>query len=119
MNNTEVATVRGTVAAGLCGGQLTNKAFVYFYDELRTVGDDAYPDMADLDNGFYASAPVVPLTGGGYGYELGFVNLGSYDMVLVCNGDEDDPELANDPLQLEQVLKAQPVTAPTTSINFQ
>ena len=34
-------------------------------------------------------------------------------------GDEDDPELANDPLQLEQVLKAQPVTAPTTSINFQ
>lgn len=54
-----------------------------------------------------------------YGYELGFVNLGSYDMVLVCNGDEDDPELANDPLQLEQVLKAQPVTAPTTSINFQ
>ena len=63
--------------------------------------------------------PVVPLTGGGYGYELGFVNLGSYDMVLVCNGDEDDPELAGDPLQLEQVLKAQPVTAPTTSINFQ
>ena len=55
--------------------------------------------MADLDNGC-ASAPVVPLTGGGYGYELGFVNLGSYDMVLVCNGDEDDPQLANDPLQL-------------------
>ena len=44
MNNTEVATVRGTVAAGLCGGQLTDKGrFVYFYNELRPVGDDAYP----------------------------------------------------------------------------
>ena len=119
VNNTEVATVKGTVASGLCGGVLTDKAFVYFYDELRPVGDDAYPDMADLDNGFYASAPVLPLAGGGYGYELGFVNLGNYDMTLVCNGNEDDPELAGDPLQLEQVLKAQPVTAATTSINFQ
>ncbi|MCV3290340.1 DUF4382 domain-containing protein [Aeromonas media] len=119
VNNTEVATVSGTVAEGLCGGLLTDKAFVYFYDTLRPVGDDAYPDMADLDNGFYASAPVLPLAGGGYGYELGFVNLGNYDMTLVCNGDEDDPELAGDPLQLEQVLKAQAVVAPTTSINFQ
>lgn len=118
VNTTEVATVKGTVASGLCGGQLTDKAFVYFYDDLRPVGDDAYPDMADSDNGFYASAPVV-LDNGVYGYELGFVELGHYDAVLVCNGDEDDPELANDPLQLEQVLKAQPVTAPTTSINFQ
>lgn len=119
VNNTQVATVKGTVAAGLCGGQLTDKAFVYFYDELRPVGDDAYPDMADSDNGFYASAPVLPQTGGGFGYELGFVNLGSYDLVLVCNGDEDDPALAGDPLQLEQVQKAQTVEAPTTSINFQ
>ncbi|MCR6740916.1 DUF4382 domain-containing protein [Aeromonas dhakensis] len=119
VNNTQVATVKGTVAAGLCGGQLTDKAFVYFYDELRPVGDDAYPDMADSDNGFYASAPVLPQTGGGFGYELGFVNLGSYDLVLVCNGDEDDPALAGDPLQLEQVQKAQTVVAPTTSINFQ
>ncbi len=47
------------------------------------------------------------------------MNLGNYDMTLVCNGDEDDPELAGDPLQLEQVLKAQAVVAPTTSINFQ
>lgn len=119
VNNTQVTTVKGSVAAGLCGGQLTDKAFVYFYDELRPVGDDAYPDMADSDNGFYASAPVLPQTGGGFGYELGFVNLGSYDLVLVCNGDEDDPALAGDPLQLEQVQKAQTVVAPATSINFQ
>ncbi|WP_421170111.1 DUF4382 domain-containing protein [Aeromonas dhakensis] len=119
VNNTQVATVKGTVAAGLCGGQLTDKAFVYFYDELRPVGDDAYPDMADSDNGFYASAPVLPQTGGGFGYDLGFVNLGSYDLVLVCNGDEDDPAVADDPLQLVQIQKAQTVVAPTTSINFQ
>ncbi|MFA7822766.1 DUF4382 domain-containing protein [Aeromonas dhakensis] len=119
VNNTQVATVKGTVAAGLCGGQLTDKAFVYFYDELRPVGDDAYPDMADSDNGFYASAPVLPQTGGGFGYELGFVNLGSYDLVLVCNGDEDDPAVADDPLQQVQIQKAQTVVAPTTSINFQ
>lgn len=119
VNNTQVATVKGTVAAGLCGGQLTDKAFVYFYDELRPVGDDAYPDMADSDNDFYASAPVQPQTGGGFGYELGFVNLGSYDLVLVCNGDEDDPAVADDPLQQVQIQKAQTVVAPTTSINFQ
>lgn len=119
VNNTQVATVKGTVAAGLCGGQLTDKAFVYFYDELRPVGDDAYPDMADSDNGFYASAPVLPQTGGGFGYELGFVNLGSYDLVLVCNGDEDDPAVADDPLQQVQIQKAQTVVAPTSSINFQ
>lgn len=118
VNNTEVATVKGTVAASLCGGQLTDRAFVYFYDELRPVGDDAYPDMADLDNGFYASAPVVPLAGGGYGYELGFVNLGHYDVTLVCNGDEDDPELAGDALQQEQVQKDRVVIAPSTDINF-
>lgn len=118
VNNTEVATIKGTVAAGLCGGQLTDRAFVYFYDELRPVGDDAYPDMADLDNGFYASAPVVPLAGGGYGYELGFVNLGHYDVTLVCNGDEDDPELAGDALQQEQVQKDRVVIAPSTDINF-
>lgn len=116
VNNTEVATVKGTVNSGLCGGVLTDKAFVYFYDELRM--DDAYPDMADLDNGFYASAPVLPRTGGGYGYELGFVNLGHYDVVLICNGDEDDPELAGDPLTQGMVKKDQVVTAPTTELNF-
>lgn len=123
VNNTEVATVKGTVAQGLCSQDLTD-AFVYFYDDLRPVGDDNYPDMADADNGFYASAPVVPLTGGGFGYELGFVNLGHYDMTLVCNGSVDDPELADDPtttsddLILDQVKKDQVVTAPTTTINF-
>ena len=75
--------------------------------------------MADSDNGFYASAPVLPQSGGGFGYELGFVNLGSYDLALVCNGNEDDPALADDPLQLEQVQQAQAVVAPATSINFQ
>lgn len=116
VNNTQVTTVKGTVAAGLCGGQLTDKAFVYFYQPRS---DDNYPDMADSDNGFYASAPVLPQSGGGFGYELGFVNLGSYDLALVCNGNEDDPALAGDPLQLEQVQKAQAVVAPATSINFQ
>lgn len=116
VNNTEVATVKGTVASGLCGGVLTDKAFVYFYDGLRL--DDAYPDMSDLDNGFYASAPVLPQTGGGYGYELGFVNLGHYDVVLVCNGDADDPELAGDVLTLGMVKKDQVVAAPTTELNF-
>lgn len=116
VNNTEVATVKGTVASGLCGGVLTDKAFVYFYDGLRL--DDNYPDMSDLDNGFYASAPVLPQTGGGYGYELGFVNLGHYDVVLVCNGDADDPELAGDVLTLGMVKKDQVVAAPTTELNF-
>lgn len=124
VNNTEVATVKGTVAAELCSSELSD-AFVYFYDELRPVGDDAYPDMADLDNGFYASAPVVPLAGGGYGYELGFVNLGHYDVTLVCNGSVDDPELPDDAtttaddLVIDQVQKDRVVVAPTTSINFQ
>ena len=123
MNNTEVATVKGTVAAELCSNELSD-AFIYFYDELRPIGDDTYPDMADLDNGFYASAPVVPLTGGGYGYELGFVNLGHYDMTLVCNSSVDNPEVADDPnttaddLVIDQVKKDQIVTAPTTTINF-
>ncbi|WP_348685376.1 DUF4382 domain-containing protein [Aeromonas bestiarum] len=116
VNNTQVATVKGTVASGACGGQLTDKAFVYLYQPRN---DDNYPDMADSDNGFYASAPVQPLTAGGFGYELGFVDLGNYDLALVCNGNEDDPELAGDPLQLEQVLKGQVVVAPATSINFQ
>ena len=118
VNNTEVATVRGTVSAGLCGGQLTDKAFVYFYDELRPEGDNAYPDMADSDNGFYASAPVV-LNNGVFGYELGFVELGHYDAALVCNGDEDDPELAGDALQQELVVKDRIVAAPATTIDFQ
>lgn len=126
VNTAEVATVSGTVAAGLCTDAQLNEgqAFVYFYD-IPHPNDDDYPDMADpqidpaAEPGFYASAPVVPLTGGGYGYELGFVNLGNYDMTLVCNGDEDDPELAGDPLQQARVLKAQSVVAPTTSINFQ
>ncbi|MFC5704544.1 DUF4382 domain-containing protein [Aeromonas eucrenophila] len=124
VNNTEVATVKGTVAAELCSSDLSD-AFVYFYDELRPAGDDAYPDMADLDNGFYASAPVVPLAGGGYGYELGFVNLGHYDVTLVCNGSVDDPELPDDAtttaddLVIDQVQKDRVVVAPTTSINFQ
>ncbi|MGL5811768.1 MAG: DUF4382 domain-containing protein [Aeromonas sp.] len=123
VNNTEVATVKGTVATELCSSDLTD-AFVYFYDELRPMGDDAYPDMADADNGFYASAPVVPLEGGGYGYELGFVNLGHYDMTLVCNGSVDDPVLPDDPnttadnLVIDQVKKDQIVTAPTTTIDF-
>lgn len=115
VNNTQVATVKGTVASGACGGQLTDKAFVYLYQPRN---DDNYPDMADSDNGFYASAPVLPQTGGGFGYELGFVDLGNYDLALVCNGNEDDPELAGEPLQLEQVLKGQAVVAPATSINF-
>ncbi|USV57571.1 DUF4382 domain-containing protein [Aeromonas encheleia] len=124
VNNTEVATVKGTVAAELCSSDLSD-AFVYFYDELRPMGDDAYPDMADLDNGFYASAPVVPLAGGDYGYELGFVNLGHYDVTLVCNGSVDDPELPDDAtttaddLVIDQVQKDRVVVAPTTSINFQ
>ncbi|MFQ2094135.1 DUF4382 domain-containing protein [Aeromonas taiwanensis] len=118
VNTTEVATVRGRVSAGLCGGQLTDKAFVYFYDELRPEGDNAYPDMADSDNGFYASAPVV-LNNGVFGYELGFVELGHYDTVLVCNGDEDDPELAGDALQQELVVKDRIVAAPATTIDFQ
>lgn len=123
VNTTEVATVRGAVSAELCSNDLSD-AFVYFYDELRPEGDDAYPDMAELDNGFYASAPVVPLVGGGYGYELGFVNLGHYDMTLVCNGSVDDPEFADDPndpsddLILDQVMKDKVVTAPTTTIDF-
>ncbi|WP_421235547.1 DUF4382 domain-containing protein [Aeromonas enteropelogenes] len=116
VNNTQVTTVKGSVASGLCGGQLTDRAFVYFYQPRS---DDNYPDMAESDNGFYASAPVVAVTGGGYGYELGFVNLSSYDLVLVCNGDEDDPAVADDPLQQVQIQKAQTVVAPTTSINFQ
>lgn len=115
VDNTQVATVKGEVAGSTCGGQLTDKAFVYLYQPRI---DDNYPDMADSDNGFYASAPVLPSTDGGYGYELGFVALGSYDLALVCNGDEDDPELAGDPLVLEQVLKGQAVAASTTSINF-
>ena len=102
VNNSEVTTVKGAVDAEACGGTLTGKAFVYFY---QPQSDDNYQDMADSDNGFYASAPVVPQTDGGFGYQLGFVNLGNYDVALVCNGDEDDPELAGDPLQLESVKK--------------
>ena len=69
VNNTQVATAKGSVAAGLCGGQLTDRAFVYFYQPR---GDDNYPDMTGSDNGFYASAPVLPQSGGGFGYETGF-----------------------------------------------
>lgn len=115
VNNTQVTMVKGAVASGLCGGQLTDRAFVYLYQPRS---DDSYPDMADSDNGFYASAPVVAVAGGGYGYELGFVQLGSYDLALVCNGDEDTPDIAGEPLQLEQVKKAQPLVAPSTSIDF-
>lgn len=116
VNNNQVTTVSGTVAAGLCGGLLADKAFVYLYQPRD---DDNYPDMTESDNGFYASAPVLQQSGGGFGYELGFVKLGSYDLALVCNGDEDDPALAGDPLQLEQVLKGQAAVAPITSVNFQ
>lgn len=116
VNNTQVATLSGSVASGLCGGLLADKAAVYLYAPRS---DDDYPDMADADNGFYASAPVVSDGEGGYGYQLGFVEVGSYDLALVCNSDGDDPEAAGDPLDLGPVLKAQGVTAPTTSINLE
>lgn len=116
VNNTLAATLSGSVASGLCDGLLADKAAVYLYAPRS---DDSYPDMADVDNGFYASAPVVSDGAGGFRYELGFVAVGSYDLGLVCNSDQDDPEVAGDVLDIRPVLKAQTVAAPTTTINLE
>ncbi|KUE78226.1 hypothetical protein ATO46_11070 [Aeromonas schubertii] len=116
VNNSEAATLSGSIAGGLCGGLLADKGAVYLYAPRS---DDNYPDMADADNGFYASAPVVSDGAGGFRYELGFVAVGSYDLALVCNSDQDDPEGSGDVLYLGPVLKAQAVAAPTTTINLE
>ncbi|MFM5464968.1 DUF4382 domain-containing protein [Aeromonas simiae] len=116
VNNTQVATLKGSVEGSLCAGALADQAAVYLYAPRS---DDAYPDMADADNGFYASAPVVSDGAGGYRYELGFVELGNYDVALVCNATEDDPAVAGDPLDLERTLRAQTVTAPPTTLNLE
>lgn len=124
VNTAEVATVSGTVATGLCTDAQLNEglAFVYFY---LPGNYESYPDMDLTDNGFYASAPVMK-TDTTYSYELGFVNPGSYDVVLMCNGSADNPEEPGDPIfiapvsvpETDLVKTTQSVVAPTTTINF-
>ncbi|UTM60011.1 DUF4382 domain-containing protein [Photobacterium sp. CCB-ST2H9] len=110
VENTAVATIGGTVDTALCSNDLSN-AFVYIYPlsnggEFGDLGSEHEP---------LTSAAVDPVTGQ---YSVGYLPLDTYDLNLVCNGNEDDPEQANDLLTVETTIYDQILGTDGLTVNF-
>ena len=97
VNNEDVATISGYVGeeSTACDSVLDD-AFVYVYS-APTGGD--YGDLGS-DSEPYTSAAVQD----NRTFEVGYLPLGDYDVALVCNGSEDDPEIAGDTLFIDSVF---------------
>ncbi|MEJ2764779.1 DUF4382 domain-containing protein [Photobacterium sp. MCCC 1A19761] len=113
VNNDAVATISGQVAMAspACGGNIDD-AYVYVY-QAPTGG--VYGDLGSATEP-YASAGVDSET---RAFEIGYLPLGSYDVTLVCNGSEDDPELGGDSLTFDsQVFADEVLTASGATYTF-
>lgn len=110
VDNTAVAAIGGMVDASLCSGDLSD-AFVYAYS--LAIGGQ-FGDLGS-DNEPLASAAVDPVTGQ---YEIGYLPLDTYDLNLVCNGNEDDPEQAGDTLIIDTTLLDQILGTDGLTVNF-
>ncbi|MDO6705985.1 DUF4382 domain-containing protein [Photobacterium sp. 1_MG-2023] len=110
VENTSVAAIDGSVDPSLCSNDISN-AFVYVYP-LTNAGE--YGDLGSEKEPL-ASASVDPATGM---YTIGYLPFDTYDLNLVCNGNEDDPELAGDTLILEQTLMDQILGTDGLTVNF-
>ncbi|UTV30314.1 DUF4382 domain-containing protein [Photobacterium atrarenae] len=94
VNNDAVATISGQVeAAGVCDSTIDD-AYIYVY-QAPTNG--IYGDLGSATEP-YTTAGVDTETGE---YEIGYLPLGNYDVTLVCNGSEDDPEQGGEQLNFE------------------
>ncbi|MCG7585875.1 DUF4382 domain-containing protein [Photobacterium sp. OFAV2-7] len=111
-NNQDVATISGevTLGGGACGNNI-NDAFVYVYT-APTGG--VHGDLGSA-NEPYTSVGVDSVSGK---FEVGYVPLGSYDVVLVCNGSEDDPENAGDQLTIDSSFVDEVLTASGRTFTF-
>lgn len=112
VNNEDVATISGEVelGGGACGN-IIDDAFVYIYS-APTGG--VHEDLGSV-NEPYTTAGVDPISGQ---FEVGYVPLGNYDVVLVCNGSEDDPEKAGDQLTIDSSFVDEVLTASGRTFRF-
>ncbi|WP_120513026.1 DUF4382 domain-containing protein [Photobacterium salinisoli] len=110
VDNTAVAVIDGTVGASLCSSDLSN-AFVYVYS---IANGGQFGDLGS-ENEPLASASVDPVTGQ---YVIGYLPLDTYDLNLVCNGNEDDPEQAGDTLIVDTTLLDQVLGTDGLTVNF-
>ncbi|HKY92288.1 MAG TPA: DUF4382 domain-containing protein [Nevskiaceae bacterium] len=125
VDNAEIGTLRGTVAASELAASDCNAdgvtgqgAAVYVYQ-----GADVIPDDVD-------GTPSEPLTAGlltpdgqgNFSYEVGFLLVGSYTVALTCEAGLDDPEadetLAEDPVDFLGVANAAIAVNQDTVVNF-
>ncbi|KDM91733.1 DUF4382 domain-containing protein [Photobacterium galatheae] len=110
VENTSVATISGKVDAANCSSDLSN-AFVYLYP-LSNGGQ--FGDLGS-ENEPLTSAAVDQTTGQ---YAIGYLPLDTYDLNLVCNGNEDDPEQAGDTLIVDQTILDQILGTDGLTVNF-
>ncbi|MBT8142243.1 MAG: DUF4382 domain-containing protein [Gammaproteobacteria bacterium] len=94
VNNLEVGTVIGTVAAEiLTNNNCAEGTAVYLFDGLAAVADDI--DGLDAEPVTTANVTIDTNTGAG-SYEIGFVEADlDYTVALTCTADLDDPEVDN------------------------
>lgn len=105
VSNEEVATISGGIQEGseVCSGVLDN-AFVYIY---KAPTDGNHGDLGS-ESEPYASVAVDKDT---HSFAVGYLPFGSYDIALVCNGNEDQSEIAGDQLDIDSVLADETLTA--------
>ncbi|MCW8328682.1 DUF4382 domain-containing protein [Photobacterium sp. SDRW27] len=111
VNNEDVATISGAVLeeSEACGGVIED-AFVYVYNAPT----DTHGDLASEFEP-YTSAAVDPVS---REFEIGYVPLDNYNIALICNGSEDDPEKAGDYLDIYSVVEDEPLPALGMTIYF-
>lgn len=112
VNNQDVATISGEVeqGGGACGN-IIDDAFVYVYSAPT---GDVHGDLGSSSEP-YTSAGIDLISGK---FEIGYIPLGSYDIVLVCNGGEDDPEKAGDQLTIDSSFVGEVLTASGRTFKF-
>jgi len=100
INNSESATITGTVNASLLSSigagctdnnPVTGNA-VYLFDNTNTTPDDINNTTKNLVN----SSLVELNTNGNYEYTLGFIPQGDYTISFTCQSDIDHPETNDD-----------------------
>jgi hypothetical protein len=93
---TEHATLNGTVHDMACEGNI-NDAAVYFYGAETPEYGDLGSDYAPYT---FTTIDVDTATNEGK-FEVSYLPLGTYDLVLVCNAHEDDLARDSDILMID------------------
>lgn len=111
VDNIQVGTIEGEVAAAIAATDCTPAVYVY-------QGFDAEPDDLGSDAGPYVTAAVkMDEATGAFEYRVAFVPAGDYTVALTCDALDDDPE-ADDEIEFVAAKNATVKVAETTIIDF-